>query len=1250
MGDTRSLERRILPPDTTTPNSPGLCGGNRSNGPLASQTGSKWEQALQRLGKEDREQFNVVRKSLDEPWKVLEGVLAVANERKEECIRKRWKLVINRRTIYIRDILEKLSLWVKKIVTIGDVAIQYDPVHAALPWAAVRFILQTSINDLENFGHVIVSLENLASIVSQCHIIETVYLGKRAPKTPELASQLTGSVVNLYAAILQYLADIIQYFTSSTGNRILKSIGHSQEDFQAKYLPVEHALGNFGRLAGVAQAANLVHGLDLIESIDKQLKDMNARYESEPEWLKPNIEQLRQPIDRIDIRLKEIEDGLRREDRVRILRAISNIPHGTHHKIASKGRVEGTGAWFLKRREFKEWRTSSWSSVLWLHGIPGSGKTKLTSLVIDELVGHEHVAYFYCMRNPVEPQRAQCDKILGSLVRQLATVGPNQPILGPVGKCYEDAVDGAGEFEDQAWTTDESVEVLLQLFDEYPAVTLVLDALDEVCQDNRQELLGALGNLIRQSNSLVRIFISSRSNYDIALSLTGAPNIYIGADDNAEDISSFIDKKLAEAKLLHGNLSPSLRNAIVNTLKDGAKGMFRWVDLQIQSLRPLKVAADVRTRLGALPTTLEASYWEIYEQIKDSGENALALATFTFQWLLYAKEPMSLHGVASLASVRLAMDLDTKYTAVEVLDVCSNLIVKRAGHFEFAHLSVREFFERLSNRRIDTYLPEEGHAALAQACLLLLNQALVPGKATRERIEKCMLPRGLELESNSEEDSSRARWRTSKHLGTLHSKALRAYYKLDNIGSYMIDFLQLNAVLLHDIDGVPSEYAVKWMVYHVDAAGSLRLKPEFNNLLKAFLLQPAKPVLEETPGHTTSFYTVAPSFNVWCHLAHLPYVTGWVGLPMPASDYVAYCPGNPIWLACGLEWLELVEYLYQNPYEMIDAELHVSSKLNPFWHAIAARRMELANCIATFTRNKRQTFAEKNGFRSLLDEAVKENDTELVKQLAKLHPGDYETAISAFTEATFLGHHEAMGLILQPPLTPIERAVKAQVDPDSLTTACANGSVETVKSLIENATTNTTGNRFLYLAVSKGHVEVVRLLLEKRIGLGGISTALTIAVSRGDEEIADMLIQYGGEKDSAAVPKAMRFNKPQVVLHLIAAGYEVNERYQGSTALHYATRIHHCGVIAALLAKQAEVNAFDEFKWMPLHLAIDRPDYCMACVEILIRSGADLLAEDLAGRTTLKIAQRRGHDIAELIGRHIQDFLVESCRLLFGEA
>ncbi|KAI0537334.1 hypothetical protein GGR58DRAFT_502306 [Xylaria digitata] len=230
------------------------------------------------------------------------------------------------------------------------------------------------------------------------------------------------------------------------------------------------------------------------------------------------------------------------------------------------------------------------------------------------------------------------------------------------------------------------------------SVTLVLDALDEINEDSRQELLDALSDLVRQSISLARLFISSRSNYDIELHLAGTPNIYIRAEDNAEDTYSFIDKKLTEARLLHGNMSPSLHDDIVKTLERGARGMFR-------------------ARLGTLPATLEASYWDILEQIRNSGNHALRLATFTFQWLLYAGWPMSLDGFAALASIALATENTTKFTGAEVLDVCSNLIVERPGVFEFAHLSVREFLERLENRQIDTYKPEQGNAALAQACL-----------------------------------------------------------------------------------------------------------------------------------------------------------------------------------------------------------------------------------------------------------------------------------------------------------------------------------------------------------------------------------------------------------------------------------------------------------------------------------------------------------------------------------------------------
>lgn len=46
--------------------------------------------------------------------------------------------------IILRDVFSKIAGWVEKFVAVGDVAVQYDPGHAALPWAAVRLVLQAS--------------------------------------------------------------------------------------------------------------------------------------------------------------------------------------------------------------------------------------------------------------------------------------------------------------------------------------------------------------------------------------------------------------------------------------------------------------------------------------------------------------------------------------------------------------------------------------------------------------------------------------------------------------------------------------------------------------------------------------------------------------------------------------------------------------------------------------------------------------------------------------------------------------------------------------------------------------------------------------------------------------------------------------------------------------------------------------------------------------------------------------------------
>jgi hypothetical protein len=69
-------------------------------------------------------------------------VVGLVNAKMEECKDKQWKIRVNGEEVVVRDLFKKTLDWIKKFAAVGDTVVQYDPVHAALPWAGFRFLLQ----------------------------------------------------------------------------------------------------------------------------------------------------------------------------------------------------------------------------------------------------------------------------------------------------------------------------------------------------------------------------------------------------------------------------------------------------------------------------------------------------------------------------------------------------------------------------------------------------------------------------------------------------------------------------------------------------------------------------------------------------------------------------------------------------------------------------------------------------------------------------------------------------------------------------------------------------------------------------------------------------------------------------------------------------------------------------------------------------------------------------------------------------
>ena len=99
-----------------------------------------WDVALARLpdGKQ-----NALKSGLGSPpdfkVKALTAVVAQAQQR---ILSNRWKIKSHFGDVTIRDVFDKITSWVNKFIAIGDIAVQYDQTHAALPWAIFRLVLQ----------------------------------------------------------------------------------------------------------------------------------------------------------------------------------------------------------------------------------------------------------------------------------------------------------------------------------------------------------------------------------------------------------------------------------------------------------------------------------------------------------------------------------------------------------------------------------------------------------------------------------------------------------------------------------------------------------------------------------------------------------------------------------------------------------------------------------------------------------------------------------------------------------------------------------------------------------------------------------------------------------------------------------------------------------------------------------------------------------------------------------------------------
>ncbi|KAJ9602544.1 hypothetical protein H2200_013087 [Cladophialophora chaetospira] len=399
----------------------------------------------------------------------------------------------------------------------------------------------------------------------------------------------------------------------------------------------------------------------------------------------------------------------------------------SNYAAACKRRQEGTGSWLLDDKRFLNWQASPGSS-LWLHGIPGCGKTILSATVVDQIRKQPQikVAYFYFDFN--EEDKKKVSKCIRSLIVQLAGQVPGgiQEIRALHAKCR----DGQLQPQDTALMT-----ALSRLIQKSDKVYIIFDALDE-CEDY-QELLDLIENFIQRHQNCLHLLATSRRERELEERLQPliTEEVPIQAASVDADINMYVEDLLKNDSRLR-KWPTDVRNEIRRTIAEKANGMFRWAYCQIDSLRKCIKLSALRQMLSTLPKTLDETYERILSTIEANGQ--LDDAVRVLQWLCFAKRPQSLKSLVDilatdvggngcfLAEERLPDPLD-------IITICSSLItVREETHSEnirvlqdpedpiiqLAHFSVQEYL--LSNRCFlaEQFVAHRGHAVLAEISLI----------------------------------------------------------------------------------------------------------------------------------------------------------------------------------------------------------------------------------------------------------------------------------------------------------------------------------------------------------------------------------------------------------------------------------------------------------------------------------------------------------------------------------------------------
>ncbi|KAH7125069.1 ankyrin repeat-containing domain protein [Dactylonectria estremocensis] len=299
----------------------------------------------------------------------------------------------------------------------------------------------------------------------------------------------------------------------------------------------------------------------------------------------------------------------------------------------------GTGQWLTSTDEYRQWLQGEELGLLWVKGIPGSGKSVHVANLIDDLY----------KTNPGCP-------VLFFFFRQIIAANHNPHAL--FRDWLEQVLRYSPPLQHQLWTyiedgvslgslsTDDLLKDLQIAFRGLPdRVFCVAGALDEMDTGN-DAFLRVIGSLGQWKPAKVKVLISSRPVPRVEIPLRQTPALHIRLEERLVDvdISTYVNSALSES-----HIPRSEWDVIANAVPGRAYGLFLYAKLAMEAF--LEPGVDIKTVLAHLPADLNVLYTELLQEHARRSSISPSVQHLILQSVTHARKPLRLLELAEMCRV-----------------------------------------------------------------------------------------------------------------------------------------------------------------------------------------------------------------------------------------------------------------------------------------------------------------------------------------------------------------------------------------------------------------------------------------------------------------------------------------------------------------------------------------------------------------------------------------------------------------------